>query len=336
MKMSKTLVLLTLSVFLFSILSLVSKNKQTHNPSKISSPSEPTPISTTHPLSIESLRNREYSASEIIIEQTLNPGVNYNRYIASYKSDDLKIYGLLTIPHSLKPTNGFPTIVFLHGYINPKQYITTQDYVASQDGLAQNNFITFKPDLRGHGQSEGTADGAHFSPSYVIDTLNAISALKTYSQTDPTKIGVWGHSNGGEIALRAMVISKDIKASVLWAGVVGSFQDMLETYNHKIPFMKRSTPDLIIQYGIPSVNPDFWELIEPYNYLSNISAPTQLHHGTADEQVPIELSQSLASALKESGKFVELYEYHNANHNFTGNSFGLALQRSVTFFKKNL
>lgn len=167
------------------------------------------------PVFIESLRKRSYPASEIVIEETLAPGSNYKRYIASYKSDGLKIYGLLTIPNQPKPINGYPTVIFLHGYISPKTYVTTNDYIATQDGLATSGFITFKPrDLRGHGKSQGEATGAHFSEGYIVDTLNAFSALKINKNVDSEKIGIWGHSNGGEIGLRAMVVSKEIKAGV--------------------------------------------------------------------------------------------------------------------------
>ena len=288
------------------------------------------------PVFIESLRKRNYPASEIVIEETLAPGTNYKRYIAFYKSDGLKIFGLLTVPDLTKPINGYPTIIFLHGYVSPQTYVTTNDYVATQDGLASSGFITFKPDLRGHGKSEGEATGAHFSESYIVDTLNAFSALKTYKDVDPEKIGIWGHSNGGEIGLRAMVVSKDIKAGVFWAGVVGSSEDMLETYNSQISFLRRRTPELFVKYGSPSANPAFWNKLDPYSYLSDTSGPIQLHHGTADNSVPIELSRSLNNALKEKGKTVELYEYEGADHNFSGSSFGTSMQRSVDFFNKYL
>ena len=288
------------------------------------------------PVFIESLRKRSYPASEIIIEEILTLGVNYKRYIASYKSDGLKIYGLLTIPYSPKPVNGYPTIIFLHGYISPQTYVTTNDYVTTQDGLARSGFITFKPGLRGHGKSQGDATGAHFSEGYVIDTLNALSALKIYKDVDSERMGIWGHSNGGEIGLRAMVVSKEIKAGVFWAGVVGSFQDMLETYNSRISFMRRRTPDLVVKYGSPSANPTFWNKIDPYSYLNDTSGPIQLHHGTADSSVLIELSIHLKDALEKEGKIVELYKYDGADHNFRENSFGTAMQRSVDFFKKYL
>ena len=184
--------------------------------------------------------------------------------------------------------------------------------------------------------SLGDATGAHFSENYVVDTLNAFSALKIYKNVDSEKIGVWGHSNGGEIGLRAMVVSKEIKAGVFWAGVVGSFQDMLETYNSRIPFMRRRTPDLIIKYGSPSANPNFWKKLDPYSYLSETSGPIQLHHGTADNSVPIELSIHLKDALKKEGKIVELYKYEGGDHNFNGGPFTTAMQRSIDFFKKYL
>ena len=40
-----------------------------------------------HPLMVEYMRQQQYPGSEIVIEQTLDPGSNYNRYIASYQSD---------------------------------------------------------------------------------------------------------------------------------------------------------------------------------------------------------------------------------------------------------
>jgi dipeptidyl aminopeptidase/acylaminoacyl peptidase len=165
-------------------------------------------------MDIVALRARDYPSSELIIEETFDAGPNYQRFIASYMSDGSKIYGLLTIPDEQRPDGGYPTILFLHGFILPDTYVTTADYVASQDGLARNGFITYKPDLRGHGRSEGIASSAHFSEAYVVDTLNALSALEADAAVDPNRVGLWGHSNGGLLGLRAIVITDKIKASV--------------------------------------------------------------------------------------------------------------------------
>jgi hypothetical protein len=59
-----------------------------------------------HPLSIELLRKGEFGGSDIVIEQTLDSGSNYSQFIASYKSEGLKIYALLTIPNGTPPQGG--------------------------------------------------------------------------------------------------------------------------------------------------------------------------------------------------------------------------------------
>jgi len=194
------------------------------------------PEMTAHPLSIESMRKREYPGSEIVVEQTLSPGSNYNRYIVSYKSEGLKIFALLTVPRGDPPEGGWPAIVFNHGYIPPEQYATTERYVAYVDGFASNEYIVIKPDYRGHGNSEGEPQGAYFSPGYTVDVLNAVSSIKNYPSVNPDKIGMWGHSLGGSITLRSMVVSGNIKAGVIWAGVVASYEDMMSNWRRDRPW----------------------------------------------------------------------------------------------------
>lgn len=292
-------------------------------------------IEKKHPMEIEVLRSREYSGEDFIIEKTLDNGSNYKQFIVSYLSEGLKIYGLLTVPLSLRPENGFPAIVFVHGHIPPKQYSTIKSYPTYQARLARAGFITFKPDLRGHGNSEGEPVSAHYSEKYAVDIMYAISYLKSYKDTDPNRIGYWGHSNGGEIGLRIIVISSDIKAASLWAGVVGSYKDIWETYNYKIPFLKNRNNPLIDEYGLPSTNPDFWDKIDPYFYLTDITIPVQLQHGTADKSVPIELSIHLRDELKKLNKQVEYFEYKGDNHNIS-NNVNIAFQRAIEFYKKSL
>ncbi len=185
----------------------------------------PTPIST---LSVAWMRQQAFPGSDLVIEQKLDPGRNYSRYVASYRSDGLKIYGLLTIPNGEKPTTGWPIIIFNHGYIPPAEYRTTERYVAYQDAFAAAGYITFKSDYRGHGSSEGRAGGGGFgNVDYTVDVLNALASVKRLKEADPNRIGLWGHSMGGSVTLRAMVTTKEIKAGVIWAGVVASATDQL-------------------------------------------------------------------------------------------------------------
>jgi dipeptidyl aminopeptidase/acylaminoacyl peptidase len=289
-----------------------------------------------HSMAIESLRKGEYPGGDFVIEEQLANGSNYAQYIASYQSEGLKIYGLLTVPLAPKPEKGFPAIIFVHGHIPPAQYSTTGSYPTYPGYLARAGFVVFKTDLRGHGRSEGEATSAHFSEKYVIDTLNAIAYLKKYAAVDPERIGYWGHSNGGEIGLRVVAASPDIKAASFWAGVVGSYIDMFETYNNKIGFLQNvRSSDLVLAHGLPSENPAFWNLLDPFAYLNDIQAPIQLQHGTNDQSVPIELSLSLKRALEQQQKSVEYYEYVGDDHNLSRN-VSLAFQRAIDFYRSHL
>ncbi len=303
----------------------------------------PTPTPTLHPMAILAMRQGQYPGSDIVIEQELDPGANYKRYYASYLSEGLKIYALLTIPNGEIPATGWPAIVFNHGYIPPAQYRTTERYIAYVDWLARSGYIVFRIDYRGNDQSEGVASGAYGSPGYTVDVLNAVASIKRFPQADPDRIGMWGHSMGGYLTLRAMVISPDIKAGVIWAGVVASYPDLLTRWRRGSG--PTPTPGAagsrgwrsgwIAQYGAPEDNPDFWNAISANSYLADISGPLQLHHGTGDEEVPLEFSQTLAQQLEEAGKTVEFYTYKDDNHNLS-NFFSQAMTRTIEFFNHYL
>ncbi len=295
-----------------------------------------------HPLSIEILRKNSYPGSDIVTEQTLDPGSSYSRQIVSYQSEGLKIYALLTIPNGTPPEGGWPAVIFNHGYIPPQQYRTTEKYIAYVDGFASNGFVVFKSDYRGHGNSEGEATGAYGSSAYTIDVLNALTSVKKLEKVNPDRIGMWGHSLGGYITLRSMVISKDIKAGVIWAGVVASYEDLLNNWRRRNPSpspvpsgSRRWRQELVEIYGEPETNPEFWRSISANSFLADISGPLQLHHGTADASVPILFSQKLETQMQEAGKEVELFEYPGNDHNLS-QSFSQAMERSIDFFKKHL
>ena len=331
---------------------------------RISLENEGGPEPIPHPLSIEALRQGEYPGSNFVIEQTLAPGSNYQRYIASYKSEGLKIYGLLTIPNGDLSTEapgnseGYPAIIFNHGYISPSLYRTTEKYVAYQDAFALAGYVTFKSDYRGHGNSEGIASGGYGSNDYTIDILNAVSSMKregtdmalrqaqglTSQIINPEKFGMWGHSMGGSITLKAMVAKDDIKVGVIWAGVVGSYEDLFERWRRRTSPTPTTNPnttrrnwrrELSELYGEPSQNPEFWASLSATSYLGDISGPIQLHHGTADASVPLAFSVNLDRLLKDKEREVELYTYEGDDHNLS-NNLSLALSRSVEFFDKYL
>lgn len=302
----------------------------------------PTATPVPHPMSIIALRNGDYPGSEITIVKELERGANYRRYYAYYLSEGLKIYALLTIPNGDPPEGGFPAIVFNHGYIPPDVYRTTERYIAYVDQIARSGYVVFRIDYRGHDQSEGEATGAYGSPGYQIDVMNAVASLQQHPQVNPEKIGMWGHSMGGYLTLRAMVISNDIKVGVIWAGVVASYPDLLYNWRRTGAFTPSPSStgrgwraSWIEQYGTPEQNPVFWDSVSATSYLSDLSGPIQLHHGTNDEDVPLEFSIRLAELARAQGQIADLYTYEGDNHNIS-KYFSTAMSRTIEFFDMNL
>ncbi|HJQ13250.1 MAG TPA: alpha/beta fold hydrolase [Anaerolineales bacterium] len=294
----------------------------------------------THPLQIDAMRAQQYPGSDIVIEEVLDPGVNYSRYYVSYLSEGLKIYALMTVPDGEKPSTGWPVIIFNHGFIPPDVYKTTERYIAYVDLIARSGYIVFRSDYRGHDRSEGEPGGAYSNPGYTVDVLNAVASMKRYPDADPNRIGMWGHSMGGYITLRSMVVTQDIKAGVIWAGVVASYPDLLTRWRRGPNAAATPTPNprswrfsLMQEFGSPEQNPEFWRSISANSYVNEISGPIQLHHGTLDEDVPLEFSELLYFEMLNANQYVELYKYEGDNHNIS-NYFSTAMQRTIEFFDR--
>lgn len=296
-------------------------------------------------LAIPALRQRKYEGSDIKIEKELQQTHNYKEYLTSYKSDNLKIYALLTIPTGSIPKGGFPAIIFNHGYIPPAQYTTTGNYEKYVDYLASRGFVVFKPDYRGNGQSEGKPSQSYISPDYTVDVLNAFSSLKKFKKVNPEKIGMFGHSMGGNITLRSLVVSPDIKAAVIWAGVVGNYEQIINWWKTRVASGALMGNDAstandfekaLAKLGTPKTNPLFWQSIDPYTFLKLVTSPVELNQGLMDSTIPSQMSQTLADSLQRVGKNVTLYTYPTGDHNLSGDNFDLAMQRTVEFFTQYL
>ena len=129
----------------------------------------------------------------------------------------------------------------------------------------------------------------------------------------------------------------------IWAGVVGSYSDLIYNWRRTGPGVTPSPSSegrgwrgqWLQQYGTPEENPVFWNAISANSYLADLSGPIQLHHGTADEDVPLEFSQTLYQQIRAAGKYAELYTYPGDNHNISA-SFDTAMSRSIEFYDQYL
>lgn len=212
-------------------------------------------------------------ASSLIEIETIRDS-RYEKSIVTYKSDGHTIRALLGIPKGQKPEGGWPAIIFNHGYIPPAEYRTNEKYVAYFDRLVMAGYAVVKSDYRGHGESEGEPEGGYGSDAYSRDIRNLVATMKADPRVNPARVGMWGHSMGGHITLRNMVVDQSIKAGVIWAGVVASYPDLLNNWrrasNSTTPLPSPSYPGrrwrsvLQEQYGTPEQNPEFWNSISAF------------------------------------------------------------------------
>lgn len=309
----------------------------------LNTPPSPTPFPFEE-LTIEGLRKRTF-ASTLQEKTVFEKRPNYTSYLTWYKSDTYKVNALFTEPNGPVPDGGWPAIVFVHGYIPPKQYETTSRYVAYVDYLASQGFAVLKIDLRGHGQSEGQAGGAYYSSDYVIDTLSAYAALQNHKNINPSRIGLWGHSMAGNVVMRSAAVLPSIPAIVIWAGVGYTYEDIQKYRISDASYVRppsmptiqgRRRNPLVELYGEPDLNVAFWRKFAPAPYLGELQGAVQIHHAVDDDVVNIGYSRDLNALLEKTSVPHELYEYESGGHNIEGYSFAQAMMRTSEFYKKYL
>lgn len=294
-------------------------------------------------MTIPYLRNLKFNSQLGGLEEYTNNGT-FTSYLTNYTSDGLKVNGLLTKPAGEMPAGGWPAIVFVHGYIPPPTYRTTEKYVDYINFLARNGFVVFKIDLRGHGSSEGEAGGGYYSSDYVIDTLNAYSALQNSGFVNSGKIGLWGHSMAGNVILRSLAVKPEIPAASIWAGAGFTYTDLRKygiqdgSYQPPVNQTERQKKRQLLRdrYGEPDGGNPFWKLVAPTDYLADLKGAIQLNHAVDDNVVNIGYSRDLNQVLNNTQIPHELNEYPGGGHNISNPGFTPAMQNTVKFFDQYL
>ncbi len=316
-----------------------------HSTSRVSATPASGSPAPTNPLTIAAMRARSYPASALTPVRSEGDQGGYVSSVVSFVSDGLTEYSLLSVPDGPRPKAGWPVVVVSHGYIDPRTYRTDDgSYAQFIATFARAGYMVLKPDFRGHGQSQGVAEGGYLSPVYTYDLLNLISTIKVDPRVDPTRIGLFGHSLGGYEALRAMVISPDVKAVVLMSAVVGSLNDIFFNWHPVTPTPTAPPPpvqqqvaqSLIATQGTPRTAPDFWNSCSPINYVAASSAAVQIDEDVSDSQVPKLFSDHLYAALQAAGTAaVDYRTYPGDDHQFTRNRAAV-LANITAFYRSHL
>jgi dipeptidyl aminopeptidase/acylaminoacyl peptidase len=280
--------------------------------------------------SIDYLRSRAYGGGQIEFVEVLGQNLYFTRYLIRYPIDGLNNYGFADIPNDEET---HPVIIALHGYIDPVIY-TTLDYTTHYaDALASAGYIVLHPNLRGYTPSDNGEN--LFRVGMAIDVLNLIALVQSQSRAvdqlknaNPEAIGLWGHSMGGGITTRVLTVTDDVKAAVLYAAMSGDEQKNYEAIRQ----WSGSTRGLEEQ-NIPV---ETLNRISPMYFFQNITAAVSIHHGRADQLVPLDWSITTCDQLTTLGKNVQCQYYENMPHTFYGTGDENFIQNTVQFFNQYL
>jgi dipeptidyl aminopeptidase/acylaminoacyl peptidase len=296
---------------------------------------------------IDGLRTRQYPGGVIRTRSVITATEVYTRYYIDYPSDGLTITGIMQVPKGKGP---FPVIVLGHGYIPRDEYWSGADTWSAANYLTQRGYLTVAPDFRSWGESD--TGNSFFSTGQVIDTLNLVSSLPSVAEADVERVGIWGHSMGGGIALKAITVDPRIKAAVLYASVSANDAEVLARWGpgcassqpYKLAdncggaevVVDSIDPNLFLAYANAIYNPDFMDQVSAINYFDYIIAPVQIHIGTADTHTPLQWSDAIHDGLQKASKQVEYYTYSEQGHALKGESWLLFMGRVTDFFNHHL
>ena len=186
--------------------------------------------------------------------------------------------------------------------------------------------------------------------------INLIRSLPSLPQADTDRIGMWGHSMGGGITTKALTVDPRVKAAVLYAPNSADDADLIARWGPGcLPGQSekagdKCNPGEVIPADLPSEmitayldaasDPEMLRQIAPIYHLQYVTAPVQIHSGTADgaalAETPPEWAAAVYEALQSAGKEATLYTYSGQGHYFSGADWTTMIARTADFFDAEL
>ena len=183
-------------------------------------------------------------------------------------------------------------------YYSFHQYLVQQGYVVLS--VDYRGSIGYGRDWRqGHYRDLGGRDYA--------DIAAGAEYLKGLGVVDGRRIGLWGLSYGGFMALQALTVTPGLfRCAIDVAGV----EDWNDWYRDP------GGPWIRARMGAPEQDPELYRKLSPIYHVEKIRDPLLVLHGTADVNVPFLESVRLIDALTKAGKAVEFRMFPGEFHYF--------------------
>lgn len=284
---------------------------------------------------IENLGKREYG-SQIVLDEitaTQSAGVDSGFVVQRfhYDSDGKKVTGLAHIPDKCVTEEKCPIILQFRGYAEREKYMSGYGTWRSAQEYAKVGFISLAPDFLGYGGSASpSADVFEARFETYTTALNLLDAAEIWGRGNG-RVGIWGHSNGGQISLTVLEVSGKDYPTTLWAPVSAGFPYsilfFMDTNDSSDRELRRSLARFEDMYDA--------SLYNPLNYLERVQGELQIHQGTADTSVPVGWTDKMVASLRKMGKSAHYFRYVGADHNLVPD-WNEVVRRDIEFFKEKL
>ena len=239
-------------------------------------------------------------------------------------SEGVELNGWMIKPPDFDPEKEYPVLMYVYG--GPDSQTVRNSWGGGNlwyQMLASKGIIIASVDNRGTG-----ARGEEFKKmTYLqlgkyetIDQIEAAKYLISLGYVDPERIGIWGWSYGGYMSALCMTKGADYFSTGIAVAPVTNWRNYDNIYTER--FMRT-----------PQENPDGYDDNSPINHVEKLEGNFLIIHGTADDNVHVQNSIELVTALVDADKQFEMQFYPNSNHGiYTGRNTTIHLYTRLTDF----
>jgi dipeptidyl aminopeptidase/acylaminoacyl peptidase len=246
------------------------------------------------------------------------------RLLFDYKNKDgLRLQGILAIPDDYKEGEKRPMIVTfyeknsqnMHRYSAPS-YLTGMG--SSPIQAVTEGYLTMLPDVHFRTGS---------SHSDMLECVEAaVRRVIELGYADPKRIGVTGHSYGGEGAAFIGVRSKMFAAVGMGAGVTDLYSDFNQSWGwtYQVTGGSGANGHDYYLFGqgrwgfTPWDNPEVYRFESAITHVKDAVAPFLIMHGTADPTVSFTEGMNFYQGLRYYNKKAVLLAYPGEGHGLRG------------------
>ncbi len=215
---------------------------------------------------------------------------------------------LVTWPKNMDPTKKYPMLVSIYGGPSAGTVMDNWSNPAYKEPLAKEGLIQVAFDHRasGHFGKEGV-NYMYRNLGYweMTDYMTMAKWFIENGHADPKKIAITGFSYGGYMSCYALTFGSSVFTHAMAGGSVTAWELYDSHYTER--FM-----------DTPKENPEGYKSGSVMTHIKNFKGVLQLVHGSSDDNVHMQNSIQLLSALQDNGKEVEFMLYPGGRHGWGG------------------